>query len=1043
MKKILKRFVLFLGFLFLVVSIAIITIYNVYVTEELVQTQIVNLFKSAFNRDISLDIKNISLFKGIEIRNLIIYNPTHLDKKIFIRIDKLKIKYNLFALLTLKLKVNEIILINPRINLIYYPQHSIWNYSDFLKKGKRTEEPKKAKSPIKMTLNIKEFFIKNFTLQMQSRQYLLLTGINLYSRLKFKETSLKGIEKLLLNITTSGRKNLILKKYNLKFQFPLDLNVNIDIKTEDEGYARIKYSLKNQLIEFNKKIIRVPDIEFVFDSIINLSKNLLKIKRLKFDINKNTLLNISGNILDIGKIPNINIKSEKNEFDLSNLNELLQIFLNDPYFYISGKFKIAQLLYSSGKMKNTPSFVNIKLNNLNISYPKNKIRLDNCDLKFKVYKKTSGESILSLNIYTEQIKADILEIEDLDVSAGSTIDKNFKPVTAYLSIAETKINDGILNSYIKYNHKYIRGKTVLKDLELNKINQNFSGNVVFSNIITGNLNNINSKVFLKIPDFKFYSATKSNRYSSEDINIKFNVSLNLKRDRIQIYPINLSAGEFLEAVFKSTYYKDSKYLTAKINSIKIDLKKLVNILPTKIKYSLPFENIDGIILTRADILLKNNILESKIFITNDKLMLDNPESGFKIGGFASTLNYKKDSNKSKIIYHFITGQIENKKVVSYTNEKGETLNEIVYQSLTDKMLIDSLLEIKPEILNLRKFNLSIPDLNFLSTLTGRIIKTRKDRQDIEFKYNLDFEPPETVSFLKNSYTEGKLNLAANIYSLHSKKGDIKIEGRLNFDKMNIQLNNITIKEINGYFPFSHILKKREKKVSGLVKRNVLKDLLTLNYPSHRGYNPPPDNLTIKSFKLKNIIVSDIKFDISYSDNFLTINRGFCRVVDGSISINNSYIDLADMKPSNFRYNFNIEVSDIDVTRIKNIKVSEGEDTRIFANAKLKGKGLDLSNIGELYGAFNITHIGKELALKFLNLLDPEGKDKKIELIKDALESGASPELISVEIKYGQLYPKFWFREAPFYKINLLLLPPSPIEIERKPVEPILRSFVKK
>jgi len=1043
MKKILKRFILFLGILFLVIFISIIIIYNIYITKEFVQTQIVNLFKSSFNRDISLNIKDISLFKGIEIRNLIIYNPPYLDKKIFLRIDKLRIKYNLFALLTLKLKVNEIILINPRVNLIYYPQLGIWNYSDFLKTKKKTEEPKRAKSPIKMTLDMKEFLIKNFTIQMQSRQYLLLKGINLYSKLKFKETSLKGVEKLLLTITTSGRKNLIFKKNNLKFQFPLKLNVDINIKSQDKGYAQIEYFLKNQLIEFNKKIIKLPDIEFVFNSIINLSKNLVKIKRLKFDINKNTLLNLSGNILDIGKIPDINIKSERNEFDLSNLNELLQIFLNDPYFYISGKFKIAQLLYSSSKTKNNPSFVNIKLNNLNISYPKNRIRLNNCDLKFKVYKKFSGASLLSLDIYAKQINANIIKIEDLDILAGSTLDKNFNPVTAYLIINETKINDGILNSQLKYKHKYLKGRTVLKDLELNKINQNFSGNVVFSNIIAGNLNNINSKAFLKIPDFKFYSTTKSNRYSSEDINIKFNVVFNIKKDRIRIYPVNLSAGKFLDAELESIYYKESKYLTAKISSIKMDLKRLINILPAPIKYSLPFENIDGIILTRADMSLKNNILESKIFMTNDKLVLDNPESGFKIKGFVSTLNYKKDADKSKVIYHFITKEIENKKVVSYTNKRGETLNEIAYQSLADKILIDSLLEIEPKIFNIKKFNLSIPDLNLLSTLTGRIIKTHKDAQNLAFKYNLDFEPPQTVSFLKNSYTEGKLNLTANIYSLYNTKGDIKIEGRINFDKMNIQLNNITIKEINGYFPFSHILKKKEKKVFTLVKRNVLKDLLTLNYPLHRGYNPPPDNLTIKSFKLKNIDVSDIKFDMSYSDNFLSINRGFFRVVDGSISINNSYIDLANMKPSNFRYNFNIEISDIDVTRIKNIKVSEGEDTRIFANAKLKGKGLDLSNIGELYGAFNITHIGKELALKFLNLLDPEGKDKKIDLIKDALESGASPELISVEIKYGQLYPKFWFREAPFYKINLLLLPPSPIEIERKPVEPILQSLVKK
>jgi len=1049
MKKIFKIFLLSFSVFLVTAIIAIIIIYKIYITKEFVKNQIIHLFKSSFNREISLNITDISLFKGIEVKNLIIYNPPFADERIFIKIDRLKLKYDIFTLLFLKLKINEITFINPQINLQYFPNRRIWNFSDFVKSTPKKEKTEKKKSPIKVSIDMKKFFIKNLKFQLISNQYFLLKGINIYSELKFEKLSISGINKLIFKINTSGIKNIIYKKENLKFQSPLDLVVDINISSRKNGNARINYSLENQMVEINKKFIKIPDIKFLLDTGINLDKNIVKIKNIKLDINKNSILNLSGNIFNVEKIPSVDIVSKSNEFNLSSLNELARIFLSDPQLYISGKFKINKMFFSTDKKKNLPSTLKLALNEFNFVSPKNNIKLNNCYLKF-IIRKLSQIIKSSLEIYAKTITANLLKLKNLDISANTLFNKNFKPITFIFNINNTIVNDGTLNSAIEYKNRYIQGKTILKDLNIHKFNQKISGNLTFSNIIAGEINNVKLKSFLNIPNFKFYISARTNKYSSKKINLNFNSTINIKKNLVKISSVQVTSGKAVKIFLDGTYYTDKKKLYAKITTFTIILDDLIETLPTPIKYSIPFEKINGTIFTYGNIFSDKGVLTAKIVSTNNQLLLENPDSGFLIKKFISILNYNKKQKKSNIVYNFAATNIENKKVLYFTNQSGEHLSEISYQPFANKIEIISLVTSTPYKINVKKFIINIPDLNLTSMLAGKVIKVKRNKQNIKFKYNLKFESPETILVLKDSYIQGKLNLIADIFSCS--EDTIKINGKVNFDKIGLKIKDISINNINGYFPFTHLLGKKEKKKIDILKRSAFKDLITLNYPLHRGYNPPPDNITVESLQFKDFIINDIKFDINYSDNFLSLNRGFFRIAGGSISINNSYIDLADLKPSNFKYQFNVEISELDVAKFKNIKVGKDEDTKIFANVKFKGRGVDLSYIDQLYGAFNITHIGNELALKLFNSLDPEKKDKAIDQIRDALERGASPKLISMEIKYGQIYPSFWYKRPSWYKdiIHLIslkapvfILPPSPIEVEPKPIEPIIKFITKK
>ena len=167
---------------------------------------------------------------------------------------------------------------------------------------------------------------------------------------------------------------------------------------------------------------------------------------------------------------------------------------------------------------------------------------------------------------------------------------------------------------------------------------------------------------------------------------------------------------------------------------------------------------------------------------------------------------------------------------------------------------------------------------------------------------------------------------------------ILIRGVLFFNNLSLQMGNLRVEEINGRLPFTHILTKNKMDRNALASKNSEDDLKMLNYPISREYQKIPDNFMIKNITLNDITIDNIKFDMSYNNNFFSINKGYMEFMNGIISMDNSYFDLGNLSPDTFRYKFNMEASGIDIIRFKKIKVEKGEDTTIFANMRFSGKG---------------------------------------------------------------------------------------------------------
>ena len=125
--KILAAVVTFL----VVLVVALIVLANVLITPERVKDTLLPLIAENLNREIDIGDIEVSLFSGIEIHGLTIYEQE--GKDVFVSTDLVRLKYQLLPLLTMKVVVDEMRLDRPTIRIVRL-KNGQFNFSDLLTK---------------------------------------------------------------------------------------------------------------------------------------------------------------------------------------------------------------------------------------------------------------------------------------------------------------------------------------------------------------------------------------------------------------------------------------------------------------------------------------------------------------------------------------------------------------------------------------------------------------------------------------------------------------------------------------------------------------------------------------------------------------------------------------------------------------------------------------------------------------------------------------------------------------------------------------------
>ncbi len=109
--------------------VALIVLAKVLITPERVRATVIPLAEEALDRKVELGAIDVSLFSGISLNDLAVREKG--GDGDFVAADKVVLRYSLLALLMLRVEVDEIALVRPRIAIVRSPDGS-FNFSDLV-----------------------------------------------------------------------------------------------------------------------------------------------------------------------------------------------------------------------------------------------------------------------------------------------------------------------------------------------------------------------------------------------------------------------------------------------------------------------------------------------------------------------------------------------------------------------------------------------------------------------------------------------------------------------------------------------------------------------------------------------------------------------------------------------------------------------------------------------------------------------------------------------------------------------------------------------
>lgn len=877
--------------------IYIIIIFLIIINNSFIQNKIAKhiLFKINKSYDINILIDNISI--NFIVGNIKIKNIQILDKKNnrLISIPRIEGNINIFDFFFRKININNLIINNPKINIITYKNDSISNITYFIK---CFQQKNYTNSSIN-NLSIKNFYIK--------KAYIHIINNNKYINLIFKGNFNYYAKKIIYNnkLIQSYISNLMLegaymnKNININFNTSklminnkklISSNNNLIFnKSKIFSYFSFYYNKYEDLLNFNQKVflyIKIYKKSYISSNDINLLiKNNFLLKKSFFYIECiiNGILNKNINIL------NIHIKNGKNiikskRIILLNIKNNIRLFLikntfiETSFFDIKKIFtvffikKIPIVLNNYGQLRYYGS-INISSNYININgyFKSSKIGFFRGKIFFFNFKKLKnieykGKIYININnLYP------LLEI------------KNFKDVNAEfifygkgyeLKNINIKLNLIIKNIFL-YNRK-------IKNININ----GYIFNNCFYGIFYINDNNINikfnGKIFFYPKKYFLYGKIKLKYFNFDFINKKFynksiygkNINININFIKLNNFKLNIYLNNIYYKFLDKIIYIPNIYFNYK--SLKEGNKFLTLSISELINLSF-FGHFKWIELYPLLINNINKLLNNKEYY----LVSSNQFLFFKIKINYNILNFfnKKINNLSKLTFF---GTLSNEKLIFYGKTNFFHKNYFFIKNI--KILLNTN----------KKYNIIIN----IDTISYKEIRIK----------NIN-----VYTFIKNNLLLIKLYFYLKIYNFPQ-------EVNLNFFKRNYYLNGIK------YMLFG--LSR------SLIKMN--NNNWWINEKNYTNYN-------IFKFDLKNqkFIINELNIDFNnqkinfyskYLNNNYNIIQGIFNNIKNYFFLSKKYLDnyniskglfLIEKYNSIFIFEIKIKIHNIYInnTYIRDIKIN--------------------------------------------------------------------------------------------------------------------------
>ncbi|MEF9426021.1 MAG: AsmA family protein [Candidatus Mariimomonas ferrooxydans] len=339
-----KKILLICIVLIAVIIIALTALIKIYVTAERVRAFIIPRAEKALNRKVNIGEINIGLFKGIEVKDLVIKEAD--EKNNFLSSKHFVLKYRLLPLLSKKVIIDEVKLISPEIR-IERDRKGKFNFEDIGQKQGPSEEKEKKQADAQNGLPV-SLLVKKIEI-IDAR----LSFVDLKKELPY----IKGSVNISTEIKSSGRNKIFTAG-------------NMDLRLDEIIIHKTP-----------AKHIRDLNVGLKYAVSMNLESDSIRIDTADLKVQEISA-SVTGAITNLGTSPKINIAVSIPETQVKNIQKSLKSFTDIKGLSLSGSLKADLKL--TGPVKEIQSLKaagTFMLGKVSINYNGVKAVLDG-DLKF-------------------------------------------------------------------------------------------------------------------------------------------------------------------------------------------------------------------------------------------------------------------------------------------------------------------------------------------------------------------------------------------------------------------------------------------------------------------------------------------------------------------------------------------------------------------------------------------------------------------------------------------------------------------------------------
>ncbi len=298
-------------------------------------------------------------------------------------------------------------------------------------------------------------------------------------------------------------------------------------------------------------------------------------------------------------------------------------------------------------------------------------------------------------------------------------------------------------------------------------------------------------------------------------------------------------------------------------------------------------------------------------------------------------------------------------------------------------------------------------------------KFLQDGMQVQTLVNTDMNAPEFVSLDRGLSLQGRLATRLIIDQFlpddETAAQPARISGTLRATQLEVMMDSLFVMhDLNADVTFAQdfdfltmaLLPSQPVKQPALANAGealLLFDVLG-ELPDHNL--TPASQLAIAKLQIGDYEITDVSAKLNLGEGRFDIPQLRMNFLGGNM-MGNVLVGFGDGDPDHLTYSTALQVSSIDVSRLRRLSTQVEKGAKLSGDFYLSGIGASPNKLDEvlnnLAGQLNITKIEKKTATNLLEALDPNGTEAGIQRVRFLLKTGWNVKSMTFEIKNGFIY----------------------------------------